>query len=1032
MLLAIAATWTASSTPARSAAPDFDREVAPILEARCLECHGANEPKGGFSLVGAEQAIRGGDSGPAIVPGRPEESSLLDYVTPGADGKTAMPKNREPLTAAQIETLRRWIAAGAPWPAGRTLRDRRFENYRWWSLEPLTSPTVPASKTGDPSESPIDAFLDQKLAERNLIPAPEAAAATLIRRLYFDLIGLPPTPEEVEAFVRSYSQPLSPSASQPSDPQHSSSHPPSLSPSVSPSRDGARTAAYAALVEKLLASKHYGERWARHWLDVVHFGETHGYDKDKPRPNAWPYRDYVIRAFNADKPYARFVEEQLAGDVLYPGTRDGLEALGFIAAGPWDFIGHAEVPETKIDGKVARHLDRDDMITNTVQTFAGLTIQCAQCHDHKFDPIRQEDYYALQAVFAAVDRTDRKYDLDPAIARRRTELASELSAVATRKAAIEQAAATRSGNELKKLDAQIAALQKPDPAKPQKADAYGFHSAISPTPDVAKWVQIDLGRSLPIASIGLHPCRDSFAGIGDGFGFPVRYKVDISDDPTFAAGTVTVADYTPRDVSNPGIQAQAITVNRQPARYVRITATKLAHRKNDYIFALAEAVVIDAEGRNVAAGATVTSLDSIEAQPRWRRTNLVDGYYPGVGLGDPEQIAPLTRRRNDLFAELLTEIELNELAQLEARRATLSAEHEKLPAQSTAYIGAVHTGGGNFRGTGHEGGKPRPIHLLARGNVTQPQHEVAPGAISSITALPARFDLPSEAPEGERRAALARWLTDAQNPLTWRVIVNRVWQYHFGRGLVDTPNDFGRNGARPTHPELLDWLAADFRDHGGSLKRLHRQIVLSNAYRRASTCDPAAAAANTAIDADNRYLARQNRRRIEAESLRDAMLVVSGLLDRTMYGPSFQDFVIEKPEHSPHYEYHLHDPADPKSHRRSVYRFIVRSQPQPFMTTFDCADPSMQVDRRNESVSPLQALTLLNGGLTIVAADRMAARLESAAPTLEARVQRGFTEATGRRPTAEEQAALVAHAVQYGLPSTCRLIFNLNEFLFVD
>ena len=930
LVFALTAPTAAAAEPSTV---DFERDVAPILERRCLECHGATEPKGGLSLVTRDAAFAGGDSGLSLIAGKPQESYLLDLVRRGDDGTSEMPKGREPLSSAEVATLERWIASGAAWPAERTLRDKRFENYRWWSLEPIARSAVPevddtAHPHAPPSRNPIDAFIRAKLNEKQLTASPEADPATLCRRLYFDLIGLPPTPEEVSDFVGSYS--------------HSLPRPLLSGTDNGTGRQGDREKAYEALVDKLLASPHYGERWARHWLDVVHFGETHGYDKDKPRPNAWPYRDYVIRSLNDDKPYARFVEEQLAGDVLYPGTRDGLEALGFIAAGPWDFIGHAEVPETKIDGKVARHLDRDDMVTTAMQTFNSLTVQCAQCHDHKFDPIKQEDYYRLQAVFAAVDRADKKYDADPAVAARRRELQVANETIARWRGEIEQAAALQAGDELKRLDAEIAALQKPQPGKPQRTDAFGYHSQIATKQDVVKWVQVDLRRPTPIASISLHPCRDGFNGIGDGFGFPVRYKVEIGDDPEFKSGAVTVADYTARDVPNPGVQPQAILVNRHPARFVRVTAVKLAPRQNDFNFALAELSVFDGDGKNAASQAVVTALDSIETGVRWKRSNLVDGYYPGLGLGDPEQLAPLTKRRSELFAAAATPAERAELADLAQREKSLVAELAKLPPQSTAYLGAVVTGNGNFRGTGHEGGKPRPIYLLARGNVTMPGREVEPGALSCISTLPGTFDLPADAPEGQRRAALARWIVDPRNSLTWRSIVNRVWQHHFGRGLVDTPNDFGRNGGLPTHPELLDWLAVEFRDRGGSLKELHKLIVMSSTFRQQSRGQGSGvrgqAEVATAIDVDNRLLWRMNRRRLNAESLRDAMLAVSGLLDRTMYGPSFQDFVIEKPEHSPHYEYHLHDPADPKSHRRSIYRFIVRSQPQPFMTTFDCAD----------------------------------------------------------------------------------------------
>lgn len=651
----------------------------------------------------------------------------------------------------------------------------------WWSLRPLVRPQLPPLPAAAASwaRNPIDVHILAALRARGLTPSPEAPPRVLLRRVYFDLLGLPPSPDEVDEFLTQWQ--------------------------ASPE------SAYNDLITRLLASPLYGERWARHWLDVVHYGETHGYDKDKPRPNAWPYRDYVIRAFNEDRPYARFVQEQVAGDVLFPNTRDGIVALGFLAAGPWDFIGHVELPESKIDGMVARHLDRDDMVSNTLSTFTSLTVHCAQCHNHKFDPIRQEEYYRLQAVFAAVDRADRTYDEDAALARRRAELVAH----------------------------------------------------------------------------------------------------------------------------------QSTLLSQQK---------ELARRPSEQ------------------------------------------------GGKEPELQRALARVKQALAA---------------------------LPPPLVVYAATVHTGTGNFTGTGATGGKPRPIYLLTRGDVKKPGKEVGPGA---LVALPVPFTLPSEHTEGDRRAALARWLSDERHPLTWRSIVNRVWLYHWGRGLVDTPNDFGKMGQLPTHPELLDWLAVEFRDSGQSLKQLHRLIVTSATYRQASDHR----AEHALLDAENQWYWRQNRRRLEAEAVRDSMLAVSGRLQFRLGGPSFQDFVIEKPEHSPHYQYHLHDANDPRTHRRSVYRFVVRSQLQPFLTTMDCADPSLLVDKRNQTITPLQALTLLNNPLTVVMAEHFAHRVASLSNDLPQQTRAAFRLALGRNPTAEEHAALTAYAQQHGLASLCRAILNLNEFVFVD
>jgi hypothetical protein len=873
------------------------------------------------------------------------------------------------------------VTATAPHPADKS---------DWWSLKPIHRPVVPAA-TNSPARiyNSIDAFIVTKLAEKGLRQSPEADRRTLIRRVYFDLTGLPPSPEDIEAFL--------------SDPDPK---------------------AYERLVDNLLQSPGYGERWGRHWLDVVHYGETHGYDKDQPRPNAWPYRDYVIRSLNEDKPYSRFVQEQVAGDVLFPDTRDGIEALGFIAAGPWDLIGHAEVPESKIDGKVARHLDRDDMVVNTIQTFNSLTIQCAQCHAHKFDPIPQEDYYSLQAVFAAVDRADQKYDADPTVARQRKILTERQKALEARHHELNEKILSRAGQSVVDLDRRIAALAKLE----KQGEAFGYHSALDPNSNSVKWVQVELERAQPIATIVLHPCKDDFNNIGEGFGFPVRFKVELCNDPLFTNGVTLVGDFTGQDVPNPKLNAVRIGAAGGSARFIRVTATRLALRQADYMFALAELEAFTPEGTNVARGATVTAFDSIEAPARWQKANLTDGWYPGLGTADGAQLTDLRRERSDLIAKATVAEERATLEGLEAELAGLKRELGKLPAQSLVYVGAVYRGSGAFAGTGANGGNPRPIHVLNRGNVQKPGKEVAPGSLSCLPDLPSQFELAPEGKEGARRAALARWLTDPRNPLTWRSVVNRVWLYHFGRGLVETPNDFGHMGALPSHPELLDWLAAEFRDGGQSLKRLHRLIVTSATYRQTS----ADVEALGKVDSDNRFLWRMNRHKLEAEAVRDAMLQLSGKLDRKMGGPSFQDFVIEKPEHSPHYEYQLHDPDDPKCFRRSVYRFIVRSQQQPFMTTLDCADPSMQVGKRNESTSPLQALALLNNAFVLTMARDFAARLETTSNDLTAQVQRGYYEALGRPPSAADANALTAYARKFGLANCCRVLLNLNEFAFVD
>jgi mono/diheme cytochrome c family protein len=463
MLAMTLTTWAlfASLVPADDLPPpvardvEFARDVRPILARACFSCHGPDKQRSGLRLDRKADALNGGDIGAAILPGDSAGSPLILYVA-GAEPDMVMPPKGDRLTREEIGVLRAWVDRGAVWPDDG---DGEEKAETWWSFRPITRPAFPTLSDEDApwARNPIDAFVAVKRREKGLAPAQEADRRTLIRRLSFDLIGLPPTPEDIAAFE----QDQAPDA-------------------------------YEKLVDRLLASPHHGERWARHWLDLVHYGDTHGYDKDKPRPNAWPYRDYLIRAFNADRPYARFVQEQVAGDVLFPGTRDGVEALGFLAAGPWDFIGHAEVAESKIDGKIARHLDRDDMVANTINTFLSLTVQCAQCHDHKFDPIKQEDYYRLQAVVAAIDRADKPFYEDPVLGRRAEALARLESKLKAEHFQLLARAAEQGGDELAQLERALADAEKATKA-PQRPEL-GYHSALEPSPERVKWCKSTSAR----------------------------------------------------------------------------------------------------------------------------------------------------------------------------------------------------------------------------------------------------------------------------------------------------------------------------------------------------------------------------------------------------------------------------------------------------------------------------------------------------------------------------------------------------------
>eukprot|EP01047_Picozoa_sp_COSAG01_P017399 COSAG01_NODE_919_length_12738_cov_5.862964_10_plen_991_part_00 len=960
----------------------FLDRVVPIFQARCLECHRADLSKGDFSLEDADSFFEDG----YIERGDSANSHFVELISSQDSHRAEMPKNGSPLTDDQIKVIRSWIDSGASWPDGFKLnydaKVARPLDYDWWSFREVVKPVVPVlidSPNRDWIRNPIDAFVLEMLERKNLAPSKEANRRTLIRRLSYDLTGLPPTIAEVEAFEEDKSE-----------------------------------GAYERVVERLLASPRYGERWARHWLDVVKYADTCGYDKDKLRPNAWPYRDYVIRSFNDDKPYRQFVQEQIAGDVLFPGTEDGILGLGFIAAGPWDFIGHVEVPESKLDGRVARNLDRDDMVSNTFNSFCSLTVQCARCHDHKFDPITQDHYYRLQAIFAAVDRADRVYAVDPKVEVERTVLRNEISKSEKSLAKLNDQLDRAGGQALVKLRERIGAVKN----KTKKPE-FGYHSKVESRQDTLKWVEIDFDQPQSTKQIVLHAAHDEFNNIGAGFGFPLRFRVEVN-------GT-TVFNRENADFPNPGLTPIVIPVS-EPLTSVRLVATKLAQRSSDYHLALAEIELLNSRGENVAATGKVTALDSIEAPVRWGKSNLVDGiWYESSGETRKELQVKLDAMVLSLIGPSGVEQKSSFKNQIAESRKALS----QLPAGKAVYAAATNfKSQGNFKATQ---GQPRPVYFLPRGEVASPGPRLEPGIIPLSAGRTIGVELKSGESESVARSKLALWLTDKGNPLLWRSVVNRIWHYHFGRGIVDTPNDFGRMGGERSHPELLDWLAATFRDGSESVsaesfKDLHRLIVTSSVYRQSSSYSGNGMTA----DSGNRYLWRMNRRRLSAEEIRDSILHASGLLNLEMGGAGYFLFQLEKTEHSPHYEYHKFDHTDPKSYRRSIYRFIVRSQPDPFMTTLDCADSSQSTPARNETQTPLQSLTMLNSDFSLEMSKRFARRIELESADQSERIQKVVQESLGRSPTELELSTMGEFVQQHGLANLIRIVFNLSEFVFID
>ncbi len=977
--------------------PPFARtaEALRLLQTRCLECHGGKRTRGGFDLASREALLRGGDSGPAVVPGDAKNSRLYRMVL--HLDKPGMPQGRDKLSPAETDLLAAWINAGAPYD--RSLATRTVVRAEtWWSLRPVVKPALPAvpREHADWPRNPIDRFVLAMLAENGMRPAPVADRRTLLRRVTFDLIGLPPTPAEIEAFL------------------------------ADPSPD-----AYEKVVDRLLASTHYGERWARHWMDVIHFAETHGHDQDVPRDHAWPYRDYLVRSLNADKPYARFVEEQIASDVLYPDDPEATAALGFLAAGPWDESSLRDIREDTLDRKAGQYLDRDDMVGTVGLALLSTTVQCARCHDHKFDAVPQKEYYGLQAVFAGVDRADRPYDPDPAARARRLTLRkrkAELDggpAVAQRllrdprnAAVVAEWEKARAGADRawEVLDPAVfrsaggaSPVKLPDGSvrfggkRPEK-DTYTFEAVTTLPTVTAVRLEVLADETLPHRGPGrqdngnlhLSEVKVEAAPAGDpAKRSPVplaRAVADFNQDGWDVGRAIDGKPETAWGIYPAvGKSHTAVFLFKEPVALrggTRLFVTLDQQHGGGHLIGRPRLSVTGSPSP-AAAASPPAALERILAKPRAKRT-------------DAEQA--------EVALHALREKVEEELAALPKPQLVYAAAHDFTPQ-------------GSFR----PAKGCRPVHVLRRGDVRQPLEAAVPGALSCVPGPEARFRLADASNEGQRRAALAKWVSDPHNALTWRSIVNRVWHHHFGRGIVATPSDFGRMGARPSHPELLDWLTADFLEGGGSLKRLHRLIVTSATYRQSSRHDPAYAKR----DADNALLWRMNRTRLDAESLRDAVLRVSGKLDTTMGGPSVRHFKQAPGIHrTPKVDYTGFDPDAPGAHRRSVYRFIFRTLPDPFMDALDCPDASQFTAARPSSVTVLQALALLNDRFMVRMSEHFAKRVASAGP-LEAQVTQAYRLALGREPTERERDRLAGFAARHGMANACRLLLNCNEFLFI-
>ncbi|MBX3436431.1 MAG: DUF1553 domain-containing protein [Planctomycetaceae bacterium] len=946
--LVICAAWES-----RAAAVDFANDVGPLIARHCLRCHKPGNAQGDISLATIED-LRENEF---LSAGRPDTSHLLSLVTSSREeDRPQMPKEGPPLSADEREILRRWIIEGAPWPEGVVLKEPTLADETWWSLQPLADvapPDVPSAPARWRSH-PIDQFVFAELNANQLTPSPPAERSDLIRRVTYDLLGLPPTPDEVAAFVA----------------------------------DDAPNA-WDRLIDRLLNSPHYGERWGRHWLDVIRFGESRGFERNEIITNAWPFRDYVIRSFNEDKPFDRFVLEQLAGDIIAPGDPSIEVATTFLVCGPYDDVGNQDA----VQAAQIRANTIDDIIRGTSEAFFGVTVGCARCHDHKFDPITQQDYYALYSIFAGVTHGER-----------------EVATPAARKERDEQRAPLERTRQ--KLHQQIASIDK---SVQTRADQRAEEIA-------KRWTRPALQRTLTeetFSPIDTKFVRLIVEGAEENPAIRVGFRIDEMEVWTSGSGSrnVALASAGGRASGSSRVaQDFAAAYSADLTNDGRFGARWIADG-SELTIELADVHAIDrvsfsSDRQGDAGDHSVAAFVS-----EYRIEASLDGktWRP---LADSHDRQPIneTHRRHRLHQAVTTPDERQQLSDLRRQLAEINQQIAAVPALPRWWVGTTTRPAG-------------PFHVFLGGDPQKPGEEVSPASLSFLKDVsPPDASLSDNGPE---RAALAEWIVDPRNPLTPRVLANRVWQYHFGTGLVDTPSDFGAMGSLPTHAALLDWLAQELitpEGEGGCgwrLKDLHRLILTSQAYQQKSAYREEA----LAMDAGSRLLWRYPPRRLSAEEIRDTMLFITGKLDPTMGGPGFKLYQYLQDNVA---TYVPLDKYGPETYRRSVYHHNARASRIDLMSDFDCPDPAFAAPRRAETTTPLQALTLMNHQFTLDMAAALTERIErDAGGDASAQVKQSFVLAFGRLPDPGELDSSVRFVTQYGFPALCRVLLNANEFVYV-
>ena len=928
----------------------FNSQVKPILQQNCFQCHGGGaEVEGGLQLTSREKILEGGDYGAAVSLESPADSFLLEMVGYGQETAQMPPDGR--LDDTSLEILAKWINIGLPYPIQNTnVQPKSKTASDYWAYRPLKRPQVPSVNASDWVNNPIDAFILAKLEAHDLTPAAPASKLTLIRRVYYDLTGLPPSPEAVEAFLNN----------------------------TSPD-------AYEKLIDKLLKSPRYGEKWGRHWLDLVRYAETNGYENDSDKPYIWRYRDYVVNAFNKDKPYDQFIKEQLAGDELDTVTTETIIATGYHRLGVWD--------DSPADRKLARYDYLDDIVSTTGQVMLGMTVGCARCHDHKIDPISTRDYYSLLAFF---------HDITP---NNRGPLADigtpEQQAVRDKRLAEKRLAEQEAQDKLFEIQEIIKIELAKNISEEIVPDA-----PVSPMRDLTYRFYRDTFEQFPDNFDLLEPTAEGrlFSNL---FSLaPASRKKDIC---LVFEGTLQV----------PEEATYTFHIDLQGTCRLILNGYRVAELigERDVEVALTNGEVsIRLEYFN-------KDIDKPQLTVSWS--------------GSSFEKQPLSTNATVNFDELLKThaelIETNEsLKALVDQQRELKKQRDQRRRQRVPY---------DHQALSVSERNQTPTHILRRGNPNLVGREVKPAFPEVLN--PPIVDIPpvpEDAKSSGKRRILAEWVTNAENPLTARVMVNRIWQHHFGRGIVQSTNDFGQLGTSPTHPELLDWLASEFIATGWRLKAMHKLIMTSNAYRMSAQSN----ARCIQQDANNDLFWRFDMRRLTAEEIRDTVLWITGKLNLKMGGPSiFPELPKEVLATSSRPRNVWGQSPPEEANRRSVYVKVKRSLLVPILNQFDQANTDSTCPVRFSTTVPTQSLTMLNGKFINDQALAFANRMRwEGGVAVEDRVRFGLRLVLCREPESSEvqQALTFMQELQQhegvspevALDRFALLALNLNEFIFLD